>query len=62
MNYIKRLEMENAEMREQLKQIQDSCTASMGYLASPKFQGPDNNWVNAEEMATRFREIRMESL
>jgi hypothetical protein len=38
--------------------ISEELTDTLVYLSSSKFQGFENNYVNAQEMANRILEIR----
>lgn len=46
MNYIHRLETENRDLRQQLKDVQRQLLDIEVYLTTPKFQGPDNDYVH----------------
>jgi hypothetical protein len=59
MNYIKRLEEGNRELTTLRCELVDLISDKMAYLASDKFQGPDNNFVNAREMFTFLAELRI---
>lgn len=58
MRYINKLQAENEELKDALKTVENELTDILVYLASEKFQGPLNNYVNSDEMFNRVREIR----
>lgn len=41
-----------------LDELVEELTHTLSYLSSSKFQGFENNYVNAQEMANRILEIR----
>jgi hypothetical protein len=41
-----------------LIELSEELTNTLSYLSSSKFQGFENNFVNAQEMASRIIEIR----
>lgn len=58
MRYINKLQAENEALKDTLKTVDVELTTLLIYLASDKFQGELNNYVNSDEMFTRIREIR----
>lgn len=61
MNYIKRLEQDNSEMRQQLRNIRDMWIDLQKYLQSPKFYAPDH-YVNPDDVLMRLNSIGFETL
>jgi hypothetical protein len=49
-NYIVRLKEENKLYRQQVLGFEDKLQDFLIYLASSKFQGFDNNYVNVDEV------------
>lgn len=45
-------------LQENNNKIADEINNLLVYLGSTKFQGPDNNYVNAKEMYGRMMELR----
>jgi len=58
MNYIKQLQQENKALKENIQSASQEITDTLKYLSLDKFQGTENNFVNASEMRSRFLEIR----
>ena len=58
MNYIKQLQQENAELKANRDYTERQITYMLTYLSSDKFQGIDNNYVNAKEMFTKLLLLR----
>lgn len=58
MNYIKRLATENTELKENIEAVIDTLNDKLRYLSSSKFQGYENNFVNAEEAYKMIAEIK----
>ena len=46
MNYIKQLQHENAELKQQLAVTEQDIKNVLEYLSCPKFQGIDNDYVH----------------
>ena len=63
MNYIKRLERENKELKRRLEKIENQYYDVAKYLLSDKFQGIDsrdgslNNWVSVPDILYRLEGI-----
>lgn len=57
-HYSEVLKSEIENRNELLKNLSDELTDTLIYLSSSKFQGFENNFVNAQEMANRILEIR----
>ena len=63
MNYIKRLEAENKEVKEQLADIETRITEFRAYLLSDKFTGIDldgdrKDWIGTSELDSFLLELR----
>ncbi len=58
MRYINKLQAENEELKDTLKTVEQELTDILVYLASDKFQGSLNNYVNSDEMYSRIMSIR----
>ena len=58
MNYIKQLQQDNAELKERLAAADQNITYILTYLNSSKFQGVDNNYVDASEMFNKLMDFR----
>ena len=58
LHYSEILKNEIENKSELLKNLSDELTNTLIYLSSNKFQGFENNFVNAQEMANRILEIR----
>ena len=58
MNYIKQLQQENKELKETIQATAEEVQNILFYLGSKKFQGMENNFVNAQEMQTKILNIR----
>ena len=58
MNYIKQLQQENAELKANRDYTERQITYLLTYLSSDKFQGIENNYVNAKEMFTQLLLLR----
>lgn len=58
MRYINKLQAENKTLKDALKTVEDELTTLLTYLASSKFKGELNNYVNSDEMFHRIMEIR----
>lgn len=58
MNYIKKLELENEELKKNLVATDTEIQNFLIYLTSDKFSGFENNFVNATEVRARLLEIR----
>lgn len=46
MNYIKKLQQENAELKQNLKETEENVLDILAYLSLPKFQGEGNDYVH----------------
>jgi hypothetical protein len=57
-HYSEVLKKEIENRNELLKILSDELTDTLIHLSSNKFQGFPNNFVNAQEMASRILEIR----
>jgi hypothetical protein len=57
-HYSEVLRSEIDRKNDLLDQLSDELTDTLSYLCSSKFQGFENNYVNAQEMANRVLEIR----
>lgn len=66
MNYIKRLQQENAELKAQLERTHESAMDLWTYCASEKFQGPTGyggpTYINKDDIFLRLQPILNESL
>ncbi len=58
MRYINKLQEENEALKDTLKTVEQELTDILVYLASKKFQGPLNNYVNSDEIYSRIMSIR----
>lgn len=65
MNYIKKLERENEELKDALKAFDKSSALFMSHLMSSKFTGTENgerkDWISTGDVITRLREMRSEA-
>lgn len=52
MNHIKRLQEENAEMREKLAALDQEIRGTLGFLTSPKFQGYESDGGRKDWIST----------
>ena len=57
-HYSEILRSEINRKNDLLDLISEELTDTLVYLSSSKFQGFENNYVNAQEMANRILEIR----
>ena len=57
MNYIKRLEYENKELRYAAQATADELTEIVSYLNSPKFDSDD--YVNRNDLIPRLLALRL---
>lgn len=46
MNYIKKLQAENDQLKQKIESIQGQLTEILAYLNSEKFHGIENNYVH----------------
>ena len=60
MNYIKQLESDKTELKQTIESVIEILNDKLRYLSSSKFQGHDNNFVNAEEAYKMIAEIKHE--
>lgn len=58
LHYSTLLKFEINKKNDLLDLLTDELTTTAAYLRSAKFQGFENNFVNAQEMADRILEIR----
>jgi hypothetical protein len=58
MHYSEVLRSEINRKNDLLDLLSEELTNTLAYLCSSKFQGFENNYVNAQEMANRILEIR----
>lgn len=58
MNFIQRLQEENKILQITIENTQEEIKELLEYLASDKFTGIENNYVNAKEMYQRIVELR----
>lgn len=58
MNYIKQLQLKNEELQKKLDEADAILVEKMKYLCSEKFQGMENNYVNATEALNMLYIIR----
>ncbi len=58
MNYLKRLEQENREMRQALADVHHWTRFFEGYLEGPKFQGELEDYIRTHEIHSLCRTIR----
>ena len=54
MNYIKRLQAENKELKEKNEALLEIFQEIRVYLNSPKFQGIENHYVNPDDILKRI--------
>ena len=57
-HYSEVLRSEINRKNDLLDLLSEELTNTLSYLCSSKFQGFENNYVNAQEMANRILEIR----
>lgn len=66
MNYIKKLEIENALMREQLAKIRQTLCNLDEYFGLPKFSHPQDesmrHLVNTTDVMTRLRDVWFDTI
>jgi cell division protein FtsB len=55
MNYIKKLQQENEELKDDIKKIKDDVTDLFIYLQSSKFQ--EDNYVNRSDIFLRLENV-----
>jgi hypothetical protein len=60
MNYIKQLQQKVAHQEKQMSDAKELINALMKYLASPKFQGHENNYINAQEAYNMLASVKNE--
>lgn len=58
MNYINYLSTQNEEFKQTIESVIENLNDKLRYLSSSKFQGHDNNFVNAEEAYKMLAEIK----
>ena len=58
MNYIKKLEQMQEKNVQSAFELEETINELLIYLASDKFAGVENNFVNASEMYRRVFEIK----
>ena len=58
MHYTERMKHEIREKEETIQMINEELTNMMIYLSSEKFAGFENNFVNAQEMFEKLRNLR----
>jgi hypothetical protein len=58
MNYIKQIQQQIAEQQKQNEETREMITDFMIYLSSEKFQGFENNYVNANEAYNMLATIK----
>lgn len=58
MNYIKKLEQMQEKNVQSIFELEETINELLIYLASDKFAGVENNFVNASEMYRRVFEIK----
>ncbi len=58
MNYIKKLENQVEDYKQQLHATQETCNEFLKYLRGEKFLGFENNFVNAQEVRNMIEQIR----
>ena len=56
MNYIKQIQQENQELRQRTAAMDELLQELVEYCQSSKFQGPENKWVNPEDIVRRVRQ------
>lgn len=62
MNYIKRLESENQELKGKLETVNALLTETMAYLMSAKFLGVENDYVHVRtDILPKLAEIKSEA-
>lgn len=54
MNHIHALQYQIAALRAERNKTAQQLTELRQYLESAKFQGPDNNWVNPQDVLSRL--------
>ena len=57
-HYAKKLSGAITDLRKHITEIEADLTEFLSYLASDKFRGMENNYINARETFTRVMEIR----
>ena len=63
MNYIKRLENENLELKGKLAIVNAMLLETIGYLMTDKFAGIENDYVHVRtDILPKLAEIRGETL
>lgn len=60
MNYIQKLKQENEMLKQSIECADLKITEKLTYLTSSKFQGHENNFVNATEAYQMLMDIRMQ--
>ena len=63
MNHIKKLQQDNADLREALKQFDKDSAQFMTFLGSAKFTGTEagerKDWIATNDVVNRLKEMRM---
>ncbi len=66
MNYISKLQEENAKLKAQLNKLDENLDCFIGFLHSPKFQGQENgerkDWIATTDVVNTIRAIQRENL
>ena len=62
MNYIKRLESENEDLRGQLTEAHQLVNDFLVHLNSPKFAGSDRDFIYCSDVRNRLMQLRMATL
>ena len=58
MNYIKKLEMENKELKAEIERMREGMQEIRIYIASPKFtSAPLEDYVNTGDIEMRLSEV-----
>jgi septation ring formation regulator EzrA len=63
MNYIHRLQKENEELHQQLRDVREQLAEIERYLSSSKFQGPENDYVHVRtDILPKIRTARFAAI
>lgn len=62
MNYIKRLETENEDLRAQLAEAHRLVNDFLVHLDSDKFAGADRDYIFCSDVRNRLMDLRMATL